>query len=85
MLINSAVTAVKGDLGNKDGLRDAMRKADFKSIRGAFKFGNNHVPIQNFYLQDVVKDDKGDLALKTVATIVKDNQDNFHDKCPMKW
>ena len=85
MLINSAVTAVKGDLANKDGLRDAMRKADFKSVRGAFKFGNNHVPIQNFYLQDVVKDDKGDLSLKTVATIVKDNQDNFHDKCPMKW
>jgi branched-chain amino acid transport system substrate-binding protein len=85
MLINSAVTAVKGDLANKDGLRDAMRKADFKSIRGAFKFGNNHIPIQNFYLQDVVKDDKGELSLKTVATIVKDNQDNFHDKCPMKW
>ncbi len=85
MLINSAVAAVKGNLDNKDGLRDAMRKADFKSVRGAFKFGNNHVPIQNFYLQDVVKDDKGELSLKTVATIVKDNQDSFHDKCPMKW
>jgi branched-chain amino acid transport system substrate-binding protein len=85
MLINSAVAAVKGNLDNKDGLRDAMRKADFKSVRGAFKFGNNHVPIQNFYLQDVVKDDKGELSLKTAATIVKDNQDNFHDKCPMKW
>ncbi len=23
-------------------------------------------------------------ALKTVATIVKDSQDTFHDKCPMK-
>jgi branched-chain amino acid transport system substrate-binding protein len=31
----------------------------------------------------VVKD--GDnFALKTVATIVKDDQDRFHDKCPMK-
>ncbi len=53
-------------------------------MRGDFRFGNNHVPIQNFYLQDVVKDDKGDFVLKTVATIVKDNQDAFHDKCPMK-
>ena len=44
-------------------------------MRGDFKFGNNHVPIQNFYLQDVVKDAKGDFVLKTVATIVKDNQD----------
>src|SRR5205814_1809507 len=85
MLINSGVAAVKGDLDNKDGIRAAMRKADFKSVRGAFRYGNNHIPIQNFYLQDVVKDDKGELSLKTVATIVKDNQDRFHDKCPMKW
>jgi branched-chain amino acid transport system substrate-binding protein len=85
MLISSAVAAVKGNLDSKDALRDAMRKANFKSVRGAFKFGNNHVPIQNFYLQDVVKDDKGDLSLKTTATIVKDSQDSFHDKCPMKW
>ncbi|HJZ22576.1 MAG TPA: ABC transporter substrate-binding protein, partial [Bradyrhizobium sp.] len=67
----------------KDAMKAAMEKADFKSLRGPFKYGNNHIPIQSFYLQDVVKD--GDqLSLKTVATIVKDNQDNFHDKCPMK-
>jgi len=85
MLIDSAVAAVKGDLDNKDGLRNAMRKADFKSVRGAFRYSNNHFPIQNFYLQDVVKDDKGELSLKTVTTIVKDSQDSYHDKCPMKW
>ena len=50
----------------------------------SFKYGNNHIPIQNFYLQDVVKEADGTLSLKTVATIVKDNQDNFHDKCAMK-
>ncbi|GIK81084.1 MAG: ABC transporter substrate-binding protein [Pseudorhodoplanes sp.] len=83
-LINSAVVAVKGDLSKKDAMRDEMRKANFKSVRGPFKYGNNHVPIQNFYLQDVVKD--GDeLVLKTVATIVKDSQDEHHKKCPMKW
>jgi branched-chain amino acid transport system substrate-binding protein len=60
-----------------------MRKANFKSVRGPFKYGNNHIPIQNFYLQDVVKDDKGELSLKTVDTIVKDNQDRFASKCPM--
>ncbi len=83
-LINSAVVAVKGDTGKKDAMKAAMEKADFKSLRGSFKYGNNHIPVQNFYLQDVVKDDKGELSLKTVATIVKDSQDNFHDKCPMK-
>ena len=54
-LIDSAVTAVKGDLSNKEGMRKEMEKADFKSVRGNFKFGNNHIPIQNFYLQDAIK------------------------------
>jgi len=83
MLIASAVAATKGNLSDKAAVQKALEKADFKSVRGAFKFGNNHIPIQNFYLQDVVK--KGDdYVLKTVATIVKDSQDKFHDKCPMK-
>ena len=82
-LINSAITAVKGDLTQKEAMRKEMEKADFKSVRGHFTYGNNHIPIQNFYLQDVVKQGD-DYVLKTVATIVKDDQDRFHDQCPMK-
>ena len=83
--VNSAVVAVNGDLTKKDAMRAEMRKANYASVRGPYKYGNNHFPIQNFYLQDVVKDAQGNLTLKTVATIVKDSQDQFHDKCPMKW
>jgi branched-chain amino acid transport system substrate-binding protein len=83
-LIASAVAATKGNLSDKDAVRAALKKADFKSVRGDFKYGNNHFPIQNFYLQDVVKNADGKFVLKTVATIVKDDQDRFHDKCPMK-
>jgi branched-chain amino acid transport system substrate-binding protein len=82
-LLDSAVKAVKGDLSKKDDMRKAMEKANFKSVRGDFKFGNNHIPIQNFYLQDAVKQGD-DYVLKTVAMIVKNDQDRFHDKCPMK-
>ena len=49
-LLNSAVLAVKGDLSKKEEMRKEMEKADFKSVRGNFKFGNNHIPIQNYYL-----------------------------------
>lgn len=83
-LINSAVVAVNGDTSKKDAMKAEMEKANFKSLRGAFKYGNNHIPIQNFYLQDVVKGAGGELSLKTVATIVTNDQDRFHDKCPMK-
>jgi branched-chain amino acid transport system substrate-binding protein len=84
-LVNSAVVAVNGDLDKKDAMRAEMRKAKYASVRGPYKYGNNHFPIQNFYLQDVVKDAQGNLTLKTVETIVKDSQDMFHEKCPMKW
>jgi branched-chain amino acid transport system substrate-binding protein len=82
-LINSAVVATKGNLSDKAAVQKALEKADFKSVRGNFRFGNNHFPIQAFYLQDVVKEGD-DYVLKTVATIVKDNQDAFHSQCPMK-
>jgi branched-chain amino acid transport system substrate-binding protein len=83
-LINSAVTAVKGDLSNKEGMRQEMEKANFKSIKGNFKFGNNHLPIQNFYLEEARKDDDGSYSLHTISTIVKDDQDAYHAQCPMK-
>ncbi|MGT2438814.1 ABC transporter substrate-binding protein [Bradyrhizobium betae] len=83
-LINSAVVAVKGDTSKKDAMKAEMEKANFKSLRGPFKYGKNHIPVQNFYLQDVVKDGEGQLSLKTVATIVENDQDRFHDKCAMK-
>jgi branched-chain amino acid transport system substrate-binding protein len=82
-LLNSVVVAVKGDFTKKDEMRAAAEKADFKSVRGNFKFGKNHIPIQNFYLQDVVKEGD-DYVLKTVATIVENDVDKHADKCPMK-
>jgi branched-chain amino acid transport system substrate-binding protein len=85
MFIESAVKAVAGDLSKKDAIRDAMRKANYASVRGPYKYGNNHFPIQNFYLQEAVKDDSGAFTLKTVAVALTDHQDRHHDKCAMKW
>jgi branched-chain amino acid transport system substrate-binding protein len=81
-LLNAAVTAVKGDLNNKDGMRREVEKANFPSVRGKFKYGPNHIPIQNFYLQEAVKDGD-DYRLKTIATIVENDQDKHFQKCKM--
>jgi branched-chain amino acid transport system substrate-binding protein len=81
-LLDGIVKAVNGDLSKKDEMRRAAEKANFKSVRGNFKFGPNHIPIQNFYLQEAVKD--GDeYRLKTVATIVENDQDKHWQKCKM--
>ena len=82
-LIDSAVKAVNGDLSKKDEMRKAMEKADFKSVRGDFKFGKNHIPVQNFYLQTAEKLGDG-WAMKTGEQIAAADVDKYVDKCDMK-
>ena len=84
-LIKSAVEAVNGDLSNRDGMRAAMRKADYRSVRGPYKYGNNHFPIQNFYLRHVVKDADGNHTTKIIATVLKEHQDTYAKDCKMAW
>ena len=83
-LIDSAVAAVHGDLSNKDAFRAALKKADFQSVRGPFKFDNNHYPIQNIYLTEVVKDPDGSMRLALRGTAATDWHDVYHEQCPMK-
>jgi branched-chain amino acid transport system substrate-binding protein len=62
-----------------------LRKANYASVRGPYKYGNNHFPIQNFYLQEAVKEEGGSYTLRTTALVLKDHQDRYHEKCGMKW
>jgi branched-chain amino acid transport system substrate-binding protein len=84
MLIASAAEALKGDLSDKAKVRAELAKANFKSLRGGFKFNTNHFPIQNFYIQETVKDADGKMTVKTIATAVKDGKDSYYEKCQMK-
>ena len=84
MLIASAAEALKGDLSNKDKVRAELKKANFKSLRGDFKFNTNQFPIQNFYIQETVKDPAGMMTVKTIATAVTAAKDSYYEKCPMK-
>jgi branched-chain amino acid transport system substrate-binding protein len=84
MLMASAAEALKGDLSNKDKVRAEMKKANFKSLRGDFKFNTNQFPIQNFYIQETVKDPQGMMTVKTIATAVTAAKDPYFEKCAMK-
>ena len=84
MLIDSAVRAVNGKIEDTDALRAALEKADFASVRGAFRFGNNHFPIQNFYSREVVADADGKWTTKITGVALKDHQDVFAQECKLK-
>ncbi|MDB5897833.1 MAG: transporter substrate-binding protein [Ramlibacter sp.] len=82
MLIDSAVRGVNGKISDKDALRAAFRKANFKSVRGNFRFGPNQHPIQTFYLRQVVNE-KGSIHNKTVSTLLPDHADFYASQCKM--
>ena len=83
-LIDAGIKAVGGKLANKDALRDAFRKADFQSVRGPFKFNNNHYPIENYYLYETVREN-GKLLQVGRGTVLTNHGDAYAKDCPMKW
>ncbi len=82
--IKSAVEAVGGDVSNIDGMRAALQKADFPSVRGPFRMGPNHFPIQNFYSREVVKDADGVWTTSVREVVLRDHQDPYAAECKMK-
>lgn len=81
LLIDSAVKAVKGDLSNKDAVASALKKADFNSLRGAFKFNNNGYPIQDFYLTKVAKRADGKFQTEIVQKVFENYGDRYAKDC----
>jgi len=81
MLIDSAIKAVKGDLSNKDAVAAALKKADFTSLRGAFKFNTNGYPIQDFYLTKVAKRQDGKFQTEIVQKVFENYGDRYAKDC----
>lgn len=81
-LIGSALKSLKGDVSDTGRLRDALRKADFESVRGNFKFGKNQYPVQDYYLRQVYKD--GDhFTNKTVEKVFANHVDAYAKHCEL--
>ncbi|WP_374832649.1 ABC transporter substrate-binding protein [Paenochrobactrum pullorum] len=74
--------AAKASIKDKEAFRAALKEADFDSVRGKFKFGNNNHPIQDIYIREVIKED-GVLTNKIIATSFTDHQDAYASECKM--
>jgi branched-chain amino acid transport system substrate-binding protein len=83
LLIDSAVRVTAGKTTDKDALREAIRKADFKSLRGDFKFGTNGFPIQDFYLVKAAKRPDGKFQTEIVEKVFDDYGDVYAKECPL--
>jgi branched-chain amino acid transport system substrate-binding protein len=84
MLIDSAIKGAGGKLSDKDALRAGLKKADFASLRGKFKFGVNNYPVQDFYLVKAAKRADGKYETEIVQRVFNDYVDPYAHECQMK-
>lgn len=84
LLIDAAIRDAKGKLEDKAVFRKALEAANFKSVRGSFRFNTNHYPIQSIYLRQIVKDTVGRITNKTVSRVLADHADAYASTCKMR-
>jgi branched-chain amino acid transport system substrate-binding protein len=83
MLLDSAVRRTGGNLADKGALRAAIRAADFRSVRGPFRFGANNFPVQDFWLARVGRRADGRLQTEHVRKVFENAVDPFAAECRM--
>ncbi len=83
-LLDSAIRKVAGKVDNKKAFHAALKAADFKSVRGNFKFNTNQFPVQDMFMFDVSKDSKGRVSLRTVSKPLVNHTDSYAAQCQMK-
>jgi len=84
MLIDSAIKGTGGNLSDRDALRAELKKANFASLRGKFRFGVNNYPIQDFYLVKATKRADGKYETEIVQRVFEDYVDHYASECVMK-
>ncbi len=81
MLIHSALQQTEGETQDRDRLAAAIRKAEFTSLRGHFRFNTNGYPIQDFYQVRAIKRPDGKFQTEIVDRILTDYGDTYAKDC----
>ncbi|MPN27301.1 hypothetical protein SDC9_174732 [bioreactor metagenome] len=83
MLMDAAVKAVGGKIEDKAAFGKALATVKAPSTRGEYRFGNNHYPIQAYYLREVVKNADGSVSNKFVGKVMDEHVDAYAKDCKM--
>ena len=83
MLVASAVRQVNGRVEDRNAMIAALRKADFKSLRGNVKFNRNQFVIQDYHLIEAIRRPDGKVGFATREKIVSGYSDHYADQCKM--
>lgn len=85
MLLDVAVRKVKGDTSNKPAFAAAVKAAgaEFKSVRGPFRFNANNMPIQDYHAFEMVQEGSH-FTGRLLATPLSNHKDAYASACPLK-
>jgi branched-chain amino acid transport system substrate-binding protein len=83
LAIAAALKGTNGNVSDTEVFRKEMLKANFASTRGAFKFGTNQHPVQDWYSLAVKKDPKGGYMLETTGKVLTMHTDAYAAECKM--
>lgn len=87
LLLDAAVKRTGADYADKKKLEAAIKaagnSADFRSVRGTFKFNNNNMPIHNYYMFKV-EDATGANPVRMLGVAMTGHADAYASKCPLK-
>lgn len=83
-LLDVALRKAGAQAGDKRVLAAAVKSAgaEFKSVRGPFRFNKNNMPIQNYYAFQVVNQG-GKAAVKLLGTPLTGHADAYQSKCAL--
>ena len=86
LIIDAAVKEAKGKVEDEKTFRTALMRAptQVKTPRGDWKAAPNGTPIQDYYVRQIVKDDKGRIVNKRIGTVLNGHVDFWAKDCKMK-
>jgi len=83
MLLDAAIRAVNGKINDTDALRLAVKRVEFPSTRGGFRFDNDQFPLLTYWVRQVATDARGRLVNEQRGVLQKDPRDPMASECPM--
>lgn len=84
-ILDIAVAKVDGKVSDKKAFAAAIKAAgaEVDSVRGEFSFGNNNMPVQNYYAFEMTEQ-QGWIVPKLLTTPLKAHRDAYHGQCSLK-
>ncbi|MGT2493902.1 ABC transporter substrate-binding protein [Cupriavidus basilensis] len=83
-LMDAAIRQAGGAITDRAAIASALKSAKFQSVRGNFRYNNNHFPIQDLYLGEIIKAADGAPTMRLSERVLQDHGDAYASQCPLK-